>query len=68
MFFKISVLKNFAIFRRKRRKIPVLEPLFNKVAGLQLSCEDSEIFKDSFFHKTPPVATSDRFINFLEKH
>ena len=31
MFFKADVLKNFAIFTGK---IPVLESLFNKVAGL----------------------------------
>ena len=29
----------------------MLESLFNKVAGLQLSCEYFEIFKSSFFHK-----------------
>ena len=47
---------------------PVLEPLFNKVAGLQLSCEYYEIFKNSFFHKTPPVAASEKFINSPGKH
>ena len=44
MFFKIGVLKNFAI----HRKAPLLESLFNKVAG--------------FFHRRPPVAASvDKF-------
>ena len=33
MFFKIGVLKYFAIFTGK---IPVLRPLFNKDAGLKL--------------------------------
>ena len=41
----------------------MLEPLFDKVAGLQLSCEYCEIFKNIFFHKTPPVAASEKFIN-----
>ena len=41
----------------------MLESLFEKVAGLQLSCEYCEIFKNSFFHKTPPVAASEKFIN-----
>ena len=40
MFLKIGVLKNFAIFRGKH----VLEPLFNEVAGLQLSYEYCELF------------------------
>ena len=41
----------------------MLEPLFDKVAGLQLSSEYCEIFKNIFFHKTPPVAASEKFIN-----
>ena len=41
----------------------MLECLFNKVAGLQLSCEYCETFKNSFFHKTPPVAASEKFMN-----
>ena len=49
-------------------KTPVLESLFNKVAGLQLFCEYCEIFKNSFFHKTPPVAVSEKFTNFPGKH
>ena len=46
----------------------MLESLCNKVTALQLSCEYSEIFKNSFFHKTPPVAASEKFINFPGKH
>ena len=42
----------------------MLESLFNKVAGLQLSCECCEVFKNSFFHKTLAVAASEKFINF----
>ena len=34
-----------------QRKTPVLESAFNKVAGLQLSCEYCEFFKNSFFIK-----------------
>ena len=37
----------------------MLESVFNKVAGLQLSCEYCEIL---------PVAASEKFINFPEKH
>ena len=44
------------------------EFLFNKVAGLQLSCEYCKIFKNSFVHKTPPVAASEKFKNFPGKH
>ena len=46
----------------------MLETVFNEAAGLQLSCEYCEIFKNSFFHKTPPVAASEKFINFPGKH
>ena len=41
----------------------MLESLFNKVAGLERSCEIYKIFKNSFFQKTPPVAASGKFIN-----
>ena len=64
MFFEIVVLKNFAIFGGKK---PVLECVFNKVVGLELSCEYCEIFKNSCFHKTPPVSASKKFINFPGK-
>ena len=52
MFFKLDVLKNFCKFHRKT---PVLETLFNKVAGLKetstqvFSCENCKIFKNTFF-------------------
>ena len=45
----------------------MIESVFNKVAGLQLSCDYCEIFKNSFFHKTPLVAASGKFINFPGK-
>ena len=68
MFFKIGVSKNFG---KSHRKTPVLESLFNKVAGLSFvtlskkpptqvfSCEICETFKNTYFHRTLPVAASD---------
>ena len=38
----------------------MLVPLFNKVAGQQLSYKNWEIFKNSFFHKIAPVAASEK--------
>ena len=76
-FFKIGVLKFFCKFHRK---VPVLESLFNKVAGLKRSatllkrdstqvfpCEICEIFKNTLFYRTPPVAVSEikEVFNFL---
>ena len=55
MFFEIGVLKNFAIFRRKH----LLEPDFDKVAGLQVSCEHWEFFKDSNFYKITPATAQE---------
>ena len=46
----------------------MLESVFHKVAGLQLSCEHCEIFKNRFFQKTPTVATSVKLINFPGKY
>ena len=39
----------------------MLESLFNKVAGLQLSCEYYEVFKNDFFRKTTLVVASEKF-------
>ena len=64
MFFEIGVLKNFAILRGKH----LCWSVFNKAAGLQISFEYREICKNSFFHKTPPVAASEKSINFPRKH
>ena len=36
----------------------------NKVASLRLSCEYCENFKNSLFHKTHPVAASEKIVNF----
>ena len=50
-----------------QRKTRVMESVFNKVAGVQLSCKYCRIFKNSFFHKTRPVAVSKKFIIFQGK-
>ena len=55
-----------------RKKISVLESLFNKVTGLMtcnfieketptqvLSCEYHKMFENSFFYGTPPEAASE---------
>ena len=60
MLFKISILKNFAIYTRKH----VLESLFNKVAGqktLQHRCflvNIKKFFKYTFFTEQPRTTTS----------
>ena len=70
-----NILRDFQIcisvplkFRNIQSKIPVLESFLNKAAGLQLSCGYCEIFRNSYFHKKPPVAASENFINFPGKH
>ena len=57
-------------FRNVYRKTPVLKFLFNKVAGVNttilfkktptsvFSCEIGEMFQNTFFNRTHPVATS----------
>ena len=52
VFFKIDALKNLANFKGKH----VLEYLFNKVADPFY--EICEIFKNTFFYITPPMAAS----------
>ena len=62
VFFKIDVLKNFSNFTGKHQCFG----LFTKVAGLKatpthvFSCEICEIFKNTFFKTTPPVAASEQ--------
>ena len=68
MFFKIGDLKKF---RNIHRKAPLLESFLKKVGGLQIcnfiqketatqvfSCEYYEIFKNTLFYRTPPMAAS----------
>ena len=50
-------------FRNIRRKTPVLDSLFKKVAGVKNSSTSAFLryydwFKNSFFQRIPPVATS----------
>ena len=71
MFFKIGVLQNLANFTNKIL-YPVLESLFNNVAGLKrsetfiketpaqvFSHEIDEIFKNTFYYRTTLVAASE---------
>ena len=57
MFFETRVLKNFVIFRGKHL---CWTCIFNKVAGMQLSCEYCEFFTNNFFRKTSPVAAYEK--------
>ena len=56
LFCKKDVLKNFAKFTRKH----LCQSLFFKKVAKVFSCEFYEIFKHTFFHRTPPVAASVR--------
>ena len=69
IFFKIGPLKNFANFTGKHL---CWSPFFNIVAGLKRSVtflkrdsnpgvfwEICEVFKNTFFYRTPPVAASE---------
>ena len=49
-------------------KTSLLEFLFNIATGLQFPVNLAKFFKNSFFHKTPSVAASEKFINFPGKH
>ena len=53
MFFKIGVLKNFTSVTEKT---PVLES--NESLIQVLSCKIYDIFKNNYFHRTPPVPAS----------
>ena len=62
MFFKIDVLKDFAIFTGKHLcwslfliKLPIFR---QETAGKMFSWEYCDIFKSSFFHRPLPVNTS----------
>ena len=66
MFFKIGVLKNFANFIGKHQcwsifliKLQVWTLLKRDFRQL-FSCEISDIFKNTFFYRTPPVAASEQ--------
>ena len=55
MFFEIAALK----VSQYSEQNTCAGVCFNKVAGLQLSCEYYKIFKNGLFHKTPPMSTSE---------
>ena len=56
MFFKIGVLEDFAIFTGKHL---CLQVSFKETPTQVFSCEYCEIFKKSFFHRTPLVVASE---------
>ena len=66
MFFKVGVLKSYAIFTGKHlrwghfwTKFQSFRPTTLKVTLTKVFfCEYCKIFKNSFFHRTPPVAAS----------
>ena len=66
MFFKVGVLKSYAIFAGKHLrwshfwiKFQSFRPGTLKITPTKvLFCEYCKIFKNSFFHRTPPVAAS----------
>ena len=65
MFFKIGVIKNFVIFRGKHlcwSLFLIKLQSYNFPVNIEIS------FKNSFFHKTLPVAASEKFINFPGKY
>ena len=64
MFFKIGVLQNFGIFRGKLCWSLILI----KLQAYNFLVNIAKIFKNSFFHKTPPVTASEKFMNFPGKH
>ena len=61
MFFKISVLKNFAIFTGKHLcwdlfSMKACNFIQKETPTQVFSCEYCEILKNNFFYMTPPVA------------
>ena len=65
VFCEKGVLTNFAKFKRKHlcQKTPVLRPqacnfIKKEIMAHAFSCEFCEIYKSTFFYKTPPVAVS----------
>ena len=58
IFFKISVLKDFAILTRKHLRRSKAYYFIKKRC---VSCEHCKIFKNTFFYRTPLVAASECF-------
>ena len=61
MFFRIGVLKKFAIFRGKRMFWGLI---LIKFQACNFPANIAKIFKKCFFYKTPPVAASHTFPSF----
>ena len=66
---RCSSKKMLLKFRNIHRKTHVLESIFNKETLLEkdsqvFSCEYYEVFKNTFFYRTPPVAASTLDRNF----
>ena len=66
MFLKIGVLKNFVIFTGKHLwwslfliKLQAWRPLLKETPTQVFSCENSEIFQNSFLYRASLVAASD---------
>ena len=65
MFFKIGVLKNFAIFRGRH----LCWSLFLiKLQACNFPVNTAKSFKNSFLHKARKVAALKKFLNFPGKH
>ena len=64
MFYKISALKNLAIFTRKHLCWRLFLIKLHQVCNFEetptqvLSCEYCQIFRSTYFRRTPPVAAS----------
>ena len=67
MFFKIGVIKIsqtsqentcVGIFFKKGRRIEALQHYQKETPTQVFSCEIFEIFKDTFFYRTPPMTAS----------
>ena len=65
MFFEIGALKNFAIFRGKHLRWSLF---LIKLQACNVPVNIVKFFQNSFFHKIPPVAASEKCINFPRKH
>ena len=65
-----DVLQNSCLykFRNVQRKTSLLESLFNKVEGQQLSCKYCESFKNSLFNRISLVTASEKILSFPGKH
>ena len=72
MLFKLGVLKNFAIFAGEHlcwnlflTNLQGLRPanLLKRNSKLVLSGEIREIFKNTYFYGTPPLAASGHYVN-----